>query len=173
MPGQGHRVDPVAEDRDELTGPQRRERPVEREADVWMLADAARRPVGRTAGLRSSVDGDATRPRATQHDRAAQGGDGCQGRRRRSAARRAIRAPRRRPSGDADDTGEQEERQSGAQEEVADRDDVLDDRDRDRDDVAERAQAQQEGSVQAGGRITWMADGTSAAVKPAAARLGS
>ena len=37
---------------------------------------------------------------------------------------------------DPDDSGEQEERQAGGEEQVAERGDVLDDRDRDRDDVA-------------------------------------
>ena len=43
-------VEPVAEQRDELAGPERRERAVEREPDVRVLADALDRPRRTGAG---------------------------------------------------------------------------------------------------------------------------
>ena len=178
-------VEPVAEQRDELARPQRRERAVEGEADVWVLADALDRlgrwprdrdrdGVGRGRGAELEVvegrrGGEAEarlapalpmasgRSRATGRPnvgarpvsyalvtRAQRPSSGVAA--RRALGRRAdfLLELRRH----ANDGGEQEERQAEGQEGIADRGHVLDDRQRDRDDVAERAQVEQEVGIE-------------------------
>ena len=210
-------MEPVAEQRDELAGPQRRERAVEGEPDVGVVADRARRPrsggpgsgwrsvgggrrqwpsrgrrrrgrgVGRVAiavGAGDRGGAPATRgPRpAPPSDRAAVPGgrvaeDRGRGRsrgRREARVRRAAwarRAGERRRAAariapaalvellrDADDAGEQEEREAEGQEHVADRGDVPDDRDRDRDDVAERPEMEEEVGVERRRQDVWSAE---------------
>ena len=120
-------VDPVADQRDQLPGPQQAEVAVGEQAQVRRLAPQAG---GLGSGLRE-VGRDGARLRI--------GGAGGPGRRRGGPQdrRRADRvgAARRRvdPNHRIDDGPEDPERQ----EDVADADDVADDRDRQRDDVAE------------------------------------
>ena len=176
--GEGDLVDPVAEQRDELAGPQRRERAVEREPDVRVPPDARRAISGRRARDRRSsarrrvagragpapgagaTDGQAVTPGAAGRCQTAALEADVLGRRERRSRLEAGRpvpaaaaapsrpTPRSRRSTrassllararrDADDAREQEEREAERQEHVAERGDVLDDRDRDRDDVAE------------------------------------
>ena len=61
-------VDPVAEERDELARPERRERAVEREADVRVLADPLADDLGSLAPGSSTRDGDARPPRLPAQD---------------------------------------------------------------------------------------------------------
>ena len=185
-------IEPVAEQRDELAGPQRRERAVEREPDVRVLADALDRagrgtrsrdrdvaigrraaspPTWSRASKRRASDGEARPAPGAAHDERPLEGDGAGQGRRQAGLGAAGRRPRRgaavgaATSGraaarmaassrlvellrDADDRGEQEEGEAERQEGVADRRHVLDDRQRDRDDVGERPEVEQEVRVE-------------------------
>ena len=164
-------------------GPQRRERAVEREPDVWVLPDAldgleatGAGSVTVTGAGRSAASASKRRQRRRGHARRrrCRGPAAARGRRRRSgpatgrsrrpdrrpaaggreAARSSRRVadgrellPRRAPAGRGR-RREQEEGEAEGQEDVADRGDVLDDREGDRDDVGERPEVEQEVRVE-------------------------
>ena len=243
--GQRDLVDPVAEEADQLAGPQRRERAVEREPDVGVAADAQpdvdARPAGqrdraaagvrgrgrgRGTGARASspaarsrrphVDDPAVRaedppeerprarareagPDAAEDERPIERGRLGQAARETGAGPDPLLPDRRvdparqpgragEPAQDRarralglllrfvvlmpDDRGEEEEREPGRQEHVADRGDVLDERQRDRQDVAERPGVEEEVEVECPVRGSCgTARGRSARRKPAASRL--
>ena len=183
--GQGHRVHPIAEDRDHLAGPEGRERAVERQAHVRVLEDAVpdwwRGGGDRGEGRRREPSAN-----ATEDHRALQGRNALQRRGKprligaagaETDARGLVVDVCRGPH----DAGKQEEGEARHQEDVADRRHGLDDRDRDRDDVPEQAQSQQEVGVErrrqndvegrrdiarneTGGREAWLPDRHVAAV---------
>ena len=75
--------------------------------------------------------------------------------------------------GDVENAGEEEERKPERDEEVAHRHDVVEHGHRDRDDVGQRSEVEEEARIERGRQHVWSAGETSAGVKPAARRLGS